>query len=98
MATNGDEPGQKFVKKIVHEYRHSDAVNANVHWQWLQPNLEKADWNEMLEYQKTGKLQSRIEKKHDLSQAQRLFRNLSNTQEANMSSTPAISQQLGAGA
>lgn len=98
MATNGDEPGQKFVKKIVHEYRHSDAVNANVHWQWLQPNLEKADWNEMLEYQKTGKLQSRIEKKHDLSQAQRLFRNLSNTQEAHMSSTPALSQQLGAGA
>lgn len=72
LATNTDEPGQKFIRECVHRYGDRSTKN-NVKWSYLQPRFANSDWNEMLEYQKTGKLDSRLEKTQDLNKAKSLF-------------------------
>jgi hypothetical protein len=72
LATNTDEPGQKFIRDCVHRYGDRSQQN-NVKWSYLQPRFANSDWNEMLEYQKTGRLDSRLEKQQDLTKSKTLF-------------------------
>lgn len=75
MATNADKPGQDFIRRAVKEFPKTEGVN----WKLLQPRFKGSDWNEMLEYQKTGKLESRIEKQKDFSRAAKLVQTMTNT-------------------
>ena len=94
MSTNADQPGQQFIKRVLTDYKKLGKDYPNVHWKLLQPNIENADWNEMLEYQKTGQLASRLEKQNDLIKAQRLVatQHETNLESADQSSSEATMQ------
>lgn len=72
MALNNDEKGLEATKRMHMTYKNREDLKSNYKMELYLPNLKNGDWNEMLEIQKTGKLNSRLEKQQDKAEAEKI--------------------------
>lgn len=80
LCMNNDEEALNFVHKVVKNHEEKVLEQSNFILKQHLPKHQDGDWNEVLEYKKTGRLASRELKEKETIDAQSLRNKLLETQ------------------
>lgn len=80
LCVNNDEEAQNFVSKVIKNHEEKEEEQVTYSLKQHIPKHQEGDWNEVLEYKKTGRLASRELKEREVMEAQLLRNKLLETQ------------------
>ena len=76
LCVNNDHEAKNFIEKVEKNYSATPQKDRDYELKTHLPKISDGDWNEMLEYKKTGYLSSRELKKKETIEAQQIRKNL----------------------
>ncbi len=76
LCVNNDHEAKSFIEKIEKNYESTPQNEHRFELKKHLPKIAEGDWNEVLEYKKTGQLASRAQQESDIIEAQKVRRKL----------------------